>query len=229
MERVQKIIAASGLCSRRRAEELIKAGSVTVNGVRATTGMSADPIKDLILVGKQRVEVGSHTYLMLNKPSGFLTTRGDVWSRKDVMSLVSNAPRPVYPVGRLDRDARGLLLFTSDGEFAQRVAHPRHNIPKTYQVMVDKPFRSHDSAALVKGVLIDRRLVNARVRRLKPRLIEITVHEGRNKIIKRLCNKLGYFVSDLKRVGVGTIRLNVPEGKWRLLTQQEIEQLLKKQ
>ncbi|MBN1275219.1 rRNA pseudouridine synthase [Candidatus Woesearchaeota archaeon] len=224
-QRVQKIIAASGFCSRRKAEELIAAGKVTVNGQKITLGDQADPDKDTIMAGKQRITQEAHLYLALHKPSGYLTTRTDLWGRKNVMELLKGVPRPVYPVGRLDRDARGLLLLTSDGDFAQRIMHPSNKTTKTYQAALDKPLTKEAMARTRKGITIEGRRVQAKLRKIKPKLIELTIHEGRNKIVKKYCHALGYHVKDLKRVAIGDVRLNIPEGTWRPLTKKEKEGL----
>lgn len=225
-ERVQKIIAASGFCSRRKAEEFIIAGKVTVNGIDITIGDSADAEKDRIMVGKELIQMEKHLYLMLHKPSGFLTTKGDLWGRKDIMELLQGVPRSVYPIGRLDRDARGLLLLTSDGDFAQRIMHPSNETTKTYQATLDRAITKEARIAIQEGVKVGSRKVRAKIAVIKPKLVELTIHEGRNKIVKRYFNELGYNVNDLKRVGIGNVRLSVPEGKYRELTEKEKEMLL---
>lgn len=227
-ERVQKIIAAAGFCSRRKAEEFIIAGKVTVNGQAITIGDGADAEKDSIMVGKELIQMEKHLYLMLHKPSGFLTTKGDIWGRKDVMSLLPGVQRSVYPIGRLDRDARGLLLLTSDGDFAQKVMHPSNETTKTYQATLDHPFNKEARAAMAEGVKVGSRKVRASIAVIKPKLVELTIHEGRNKIVKRYFNELGYHVNDLKRVGIGNVRLSVPEGKFRELTPKERDMLVEK-
>jgi 23S rRNA pseudouridine2605 synthase len=228
-ERVQKIIAASGYCSRRKAEEFISEGRVSVNGNRIQLGDCADRKKDLIMVGKQEIKVEQHLYLMLHKPSGYLTTRSDLWGRKDVMELLTNVPRPVYPIGRLDKDARGLLLLTSDGDFAQHILHPSNQTTKTYQATIDKPLEKDIFKRISLGVRVEGRGVRAQLHKIKPRLVELTVHEGRNKIVKKYFKALGYYVTDLKRVAIGSIRLNIPEGSWRQLTADEKKALLSKE
>ncbi|MBD3208830.1 rRNA pseudouridine synthase [Candidatus Woesearchaeota archaeon] len=221
MQRVQKIIAASGYCSRRKAEKLIAAGKVTVNGQKTLLGDQADPEKDHIMVGSQAIQQEPHLYLVLHKPSGYLTTKSDLWGRRDVMELLKGLPRSVYPVGRLDRDARGLLLFTSDGDFAQKILHPRNKTTKTYQATLNKPLRKDTFEKVKKGVVVERRRVKASLKKNKPKLVELTIHEGRNKVVKKYFKALGYYVKDLKRVAIGNVRLNIPEGRWRYLTAKE--------
>ena len=228
MQRVQKIIAASGFCSRRKAEELIQAGKVSVNGRKITIGDQADPDKDRIMVGKQVIKIEEHLYLMLHKPSDYITTKSDLWNRRNVMELVENLPRSVYPVGRLDRDARGILLLTSDGDFAQQILHPSKKTTKTYQATLDKPLSKDVFEKVKLGVVVERRLVRARLKKIKPKLVELTVHEGRNKIVKKYFKSLGYYVKDLKRVAIGKVRLNIPEGKYRFLTEAEKDELVGK-
>lgn len=228
-ERVQKIMSNAGFCSRRKAEEFIDAGKVSVNGEKITLGDQADPDKDIIMVGKQRIQKQEHLYLMLHKPSGYITTRSDLWDRKNVMELLVGVQRAVYPIGRLDRDARGLLLLTSDGDFAQQIMHPSMRTTKTYQATLKTPLSKEQAASITNGVVVDSRRVRARIRKIKPKLVEITIHEGRNKIVKRIFKAVDSYVTDLKRVGVGNIRLDVPEGRFRELKPEEIEQLKEKQ
>ena len=224
-QRVQKIISNSGFCSRRKADELIEQGKVAVNGETITPGDQADPDKDVITVGKNRIKQQEHAHILLNKPTGYLTTRSDLWGRRSVMKLVQDVPRRIYPVGRLDRDSRGILLMTSDGDFAQKILHPRHELPKTYQARLDKKLTKEAKKAINAGVVVDGRKVRAKLKEKAPKLAELTIHEGRNKIVKRVFAKAGHYVKDLKRVGLGPLRLDVPEGKWRHLTKTEIEKL----
>ncbi len=223
MQRVQKLIAASGFCSRRKAEEFIIAGKVTVNGKKITIGDKASE-KDLIQVGKQKIIQEKHLYLMLHKPSGYLSTKSDLFGRKDVMEFI-RTEKSVYPVGRLDREARGLLLFTSDGDFAQKILHPKNLITKTYQAALKTPLTSEAIKRITTGVVVDRRKVRAKIRKVKPRLVEITIHEGRNKIVKRIFNEVGCYVSDLKRTAIGRLRLNIAEGTTRELSESDKEKI----
>ncbi len=226
VQRIQKIISASGFCSRRKAEHLIKQGRVLVNGKKASIGESADPENDVIMIGRKRIIIEPHLTIMLNKPVNYLTTKSDLWNRRSVMDLVPGLNRSVYPVGRLDRNARGLLIMTSDGDLAQKILHPSNGVSKTYQVIIDKTF-SKESREMIckKGIIIDGRRVFAKIRLIKPKLLTITVHEGRNKIVKRIFKKLGYHVNDLKRIKIGGLKLDVPEGDWRVLSDNDIKRI----
>ncbi len=224
-QRVQKIIAASGYCSRRKAEDLIRLGKVTVNGTKISIGDQADPERDVIMIGKQRIIVEDHISIMLHKPSNYLTTRSDLWGRRSVMALVEDVPKNIYPIGRLDRDARGILLMTSDGDFAQSVLHPSKRVNKTYQARLDKPLSKEAQSRIRAGVIVDGRRVIAKLKVVKPKLVEITIHEGRNKIVKKIFKSVGHYVHDLKRIAIGKLRLDIPEGAWRALTDKDKEKI----
>lgn len=230
-ERLQKILSARALASRRKAEEMILAGRVTVNGRIASLGESADPEKDQILVdGKALPSRGNYVYIMLNKPRGFVTTLSDDKGRKHVAQLVSGCGQRVYPVGRLDMDSEGLLLFTNDGEFANRLMHPKHEVEKTYDAWVTgyvpggekrllEPMVLDGYAIRTPGVeLLGAGDGNARLR--------ITIHEGRNRQVRRMCQQAGMRVTRLRRVREGSLILgDLPLGKWRYLTDKEVELL----
>ncbi|MDY3780621.1 MAG: pseudouridine synthase [Candidatus Faecousia sp.] len=232
-ERLQKILSARGLCSRRESEKWILAGRVMVNGTEAHLGDTADPDTDAILVdGKPLPERDGFVYLMLHKPRGYVTTLSDEKGRANVSSLVADCGVRVYPVGRLDMDSEGLLLFTNDGEFANRLMHPSHQVEKTYGVLVTG-FAPGKEELLARPVVLD----GYRIRPPKVRLLEakgdraqilVTIHEGRNRQVRRMCENAGLRVLRLKRMEEGGVRLGtLPEGKWRYLTEEEVEKLKK--
>ena len=232
MERLQKIIAARGLCSRRQAEKWIEEGRVRVNGNTAHLGDTADITEDVIEVdGKRLPKAGKKVYLMLNKPRGYVTTLSDEKGRKNAAQLVENCGIRVYPVGRLDMDSEGLLLFTNDGEFANLLMHPRHEVNKTYRVWVTN-FAPEKLDALKEPIELDGyRIRKPMVRpvRLETNraILDVTIHEGRNRQVRRMCQAAGMEVARLKRIAEGTLRLGeLKEGQWRHLTAQEVEKLL---
>lgn len=230
-ERLQKILSARGLASRRKAEEMIQLGAVTVNGRTAVLGDSADPEMDEILVeGKPLPTRQEFVYIMLNKPRGYVTTLSDEKGRKNAAQLVSDCGIRVYPVGRLDMDSEGLLLFTNDGEFANRLMHPKHEVKKTYDVWVTG-YQSGAEERLKMPITLDGYAIKAPEVRLlqsegeKARL-QVTIHEGRNRQVRRMCDAAGMQVTRLKRIREGKLSLGaLPLGKWRYLTAQELEQL----
>lgn len=235
MERLQKIIASRGLCSRRQAEALITASRVTVNGVPAQLGQTADPNRDDIRVdGKPLPARGKKVYLMLHKPRGYVTTLSDERGRKNAAQLVADCGVRVYPVGRLDMDSEGLLLFTNDGEFADLLMHPRHEVNKTYRVSV-KGFSSGALERLAQPMTLDGyqlRVPDVKLIRKSgtddKAELEITIHEGRNRQVRRMCAMAGMEVTRLIRVQEGDLRLgDLPRGRWRYLTDAEIEGLRK--
>lgn len=226
-QRLQKILSDRGIASRRRAEELIRGGLVAVNGQIASLGDSADPDTDEItLAGKPIPAARGYIYLMLNKPRGYVTTLSDEKGRPTAASLVADCGQRVYPIGRLDMDSEGLLLFTNDGSFANRAMHPSHEIQKTYQVWVSG-FSQEGFQRLQEPVVLD----GYRIKPPKLRLLsyqndraelEITIHEGRNRQIRRMCQMAGMQVTRLKRIREGQLELgSLPLGKWRYLTEEE--------
>ena len=233
-EKIQKILAARGIASRRRAEEIISAGRVSCNGIVATLGDRADPDKDIILLDGKPLPSGSQNiYIMLHKPKGFVTTMADERGRKNVAQLVADCGTRVYPVGRLDMDSEGLLIMTNDGDFANKLMHPSHEIDKIYRVTVGK-FTEQGFAALRRPVQLD----GYRIRAPKLRLInadtngtavlDITIHEGRNRQVRRMCAIAGMPVKRLIRIQEGSVVLgDLPSGKWRYLTENEISALKK--
>lgn len=232
-ERLQKILSARGVASRRKAEEMIQMGRVTCNGQVCMLGESADPDMDEILVdGKPLPSQGEYLYIMLHKPRGYVTTLSDEKGRKNAAQLVVDCGTRVYPVGRLDMDSEGLLLFTNDGDFANRLMHPKHEVDKTYRVFVTG--YSQDALEKLKQpVTLDGYTVRAPgVKFVKANLdkaeLLVTIHEGRNRQVRRMCDLAGMQVQRLVRISEGAVRLgNLPAGKWRHLTDEEVK-LLKK-
>lgn len=231
-ERLQKILAARGICSRRKAEELIAAGRVKVNGLAASLGQSADPDVDTIELDGSVIPSGDeNVYIMLHKPRGFVTTLSDEKGRPNVIQLVDCGKR-VYPIGRLDMDSEGLLLLTNDGEFANHLMHPKAEVDKTYEVWVTH-FAPGGEKRLEKPITIDGYTIKTpgikllSVQEDKARLY-ITIHEGRNRQIRRMCQAAGMHVTRLRRVAEGAVRLgDLKKGSWRYLTQDEIDHLKK--
>ena len=230
-ERLQKLIAAAGVCSRRKAEELLAAGRVQVNGVRASLGQRADPDRDTVCVdGKRIVRPARHVYLMLNKPAGYVTTLSDEKGRPTVADLTKDVGVRVFPVGRLDLMSDGLLLMTDDGELMQRLAHPRFEVSKTYRLWV----RGDVSAAGARLAAV-RELDGEPIRPAAVETIRqgrgqaelsVTIHQGKNRQIRRMCAVCGLTVQRLQRVREHTLELNgLRPGTWRYLTDQEVAAL----
>ena len=233
-ERLQKILSGRGVCSRRKAEEYINAGRVHVNGLVANLGDSADPEMDEItLDGKPLPSASEYVYIMLHKPRGYVTTLSDEKGRKNAAQLVADCGVRVYPVGRLDMDSEGLLLFTNDGEFANSLMHPKHEVNKTYHVTVTD-FAADKLQQLGQPVTLDGYTIRKpAVKLLKilsdnRALLSVTIHEGRNRQVRRMCDLAGMQVTRLIRVSEGVLNLGtLPSGKWRYLTMREVEQLKK--
>jgi 23S rRNA pseudouridine2605 synthase len=234
-ERIQKILAKAGIASRREAEGMILEGRVIVNGkVIDQLGFKADPAKDYIKVdGKRIPRFESKVTLLLNKPRGYLSTVTDPGGRATVMDLVTKVKGRVYPVGRLDFDAEGLLLLTNDGDLAHRLSHPKFSIARTYLAKVSGVPDERKLSRLLKGIGLEdgrARAVSVHVLRLsaKNSWVRVVVAEGRNRLVKRMFAAIGHSVLKLKRVGFGSIQLgSLPTGEFRYLTPEEIEKLKK--
>ena len=235
-ERIQKILASRGVASRRKVEVMIQDGRVTCNGIICQLGDTADPVCDRILLdGKPIPEAPQFVYIMLHKPKGYVTTLSDEKGRPNAAQLVANCGQRVYPVGRLDMDSEGLLIFTNDGECANHMMHPSHEVKKVYSVTV-KGYTEQALEKLKKPVVLD----GYRIR--PPQIacedlpmseggvarLQVTIHEGRNRQVRRMCAMAGMRVVRLIRIAEGALSLgSLPVGNWRYLTEQEIAQLKK--
>lgn len=231
--RLQKFLAESGVASRRKSEQLIEDGKVRVNGKVAQIGDKVNPKKDTVTVsGKKIVKTKEFTYILLHKPRGFITTMSDEMDRKCVAELIKDVPARVYPVGRLDRDSEGMLLFTNDGEFANAMTHPTKHVPKTYRVTVRPSISDEQITQLTTGIVIDdRKTAPAQVRVVTKEesrvVLEIILYEGRNRQIRKMCEALGLEVARLKRTAIGSIKLGMlKQGAWRELSEDEVRKLM---
>ncbi len=230
-ERLQKLLSAAGICSRRAAEGYITAGRVTVNGVPAELGQRADPDRDEICVdGRLLVSRAEPVYLMLNKPRGYVTTLSDEKGRRTAADLVADCGVRVYPVGRLDLDSEGLLLMTNDGELTQQLLHPSNEVSKTYHVSVYGPVTGAaerlSAVTDLEGEPI--RPAHVEVLRQTHRTAElaVTIHEGKNRQIRRMCAACGLTVKRLRRVREHSLELgDLAPGTWRFLTAEEVSAL----
>jgi len=232
-ERVQKIISASGLMSRRAAETLIEQGRVRVNGRVIALGERADAETDEITVdGKPLPKPGKKRYVMLHKPRGYVTTLKDEQGRADVTELLRDIPERVYPVGRLDMDSEGLLLLTNDGDFANHLMHPSHEVEKCYRTWVQGEDVGLRAEYLREPMEIDGYAIapaEVDFHELIPggAVLDITIHEGRNRQVRKMCELAGLKVTRLLRIREGNLRLGtLPRGKWRDLTDEEVRQLM---
>ena len=225
--RLNKYIANAGICSRREADKLIEAGVVKVNGETITTlGYKVKPT-DIVEVEGQKIKNEKKVYILLNKPKDYLTTTKDPQNRKTVMELIKGAVKErVFPVGRLDRQTTGLLLFTNDGELADKLMHPKSNVPKLYHVTLDRNFSGSDFEKLVKGIELEDGFIKPDALSYvmgKKNELGIQIHSGKNRIIRRIFEHLGYDVIKLDRVMyAGLTKKNLPRGKWRFLTEKEV-------
>ncbi len=226
--KIQKVIADAGICSRRRAEELVRQGRVTVDGRPAKLGERVFPERQEILVDGKPLKPARKVYVILNKPAGYVSSTRSQFGEKTVMELLRGIEERVYPVGRLDKDTEGLLLLTNDGEFAQRIMHPRFGIRKTYLVKTHRGIPDDVLQKMMKGALIDgKRVVPDYLMRLSARKYKITLHEGMKRVVKRFFQAFGYRVVYLYRESIGGLKLRgIPKGKWRYLSVDEVEKLL---
>ena len=233
-ERIQKILSEAGVCSRRRAEELIRAGAVKVDGHPAAIGQQVDPHQCRITVYGQPIYYSSKRekhYIALNKPRGYVTTMADERGRKTVSDLVSEVGGRVYPIGRLDMVSEGLLLLTNDGEFANMMMHPKFHITKRYRVTVDSGINDEVAVKLASGVVIDGRITAPAVINIVSTsptrsVMEMTIREGRNRQIRKMCEAVGLNVGRLKRTAIGPLKLGMLQpGEWRELTKAEVAAL----
>lgn len=229
--RLNKFIASSGICSRREADQLISAGVITVNGESITRlGTKIKPGDDIRYNGK-RMKTERKVYLLLNKPKDYVTTTEDPKERKTVMNLIENAcSERIYPVGRLDRQTTGVLLFTNDGELAKKLTHPGYNKKKIYHVHLDKGVTSGDLRKLAEGLTLDDGFIQpdaiSYAAEDSKKEIGLEIHSGRNRIVRRMFEHLGYRVVKLDRVYfAGLTKKNLTRGKWRFLSEKEISQL----
>lgn len=230
-ERLQKILSARAVASRRRAEEMIRQGQVTVNGTVARLGDTADADTDEIRIGgKPLPEQEGYIYIMLHKPRGYVTTLSDEKGRPNAAQLVADCGVRVYPVGRLDMDSEGLLLFTNDGAFANALMHPKHEVKKTYDVWVTG-YTPGGEMRLARPIALDGytirppkvELVHTEGQKAK---FQVTIHEGRNRQVRRMCEAAGMHCTRLRRIREGSLSLGaLPLGKWRYLTAKEVEEL----
>lgn len=233
-ERLQKFLAEAGIASRRKAEELITAGKIKVNGkVITELGTKIDPQKDEVLyqdkkVSKKEVEM---VYIMLHKPEGYVTTAKEQFGRPGVMDLVRDVKERIFPVGRLDYDTSGLLLLTNDGDLTYKLTHPKHDVEKTYIAKVYGTPDDMDLQKFRRGVFIDgRRTKPAKIQILekgdRQSVVEIVIHEGRNRQVRKMCEAIKHPVAQLKRVATGELNMgDLPKGKYRRLTPKEVKYL----
>ena len=229
MDRIQKILSAAGVCSRRLAEEYLRAGRVTVNGEAVGVGAKADPAVDEIrLDGKVIAAIGPRVYLMLNKPRGYVTTLSDEFNRPTVIDLTADCGERIFPIGRLDRDSDGLLLLTNDGDLAERLSHPRYETEKEYHVTVGGNLKN-----CVERLEAVTRLDNQPIARVKVSVVSrdsghwtlsFILHQGLNRQIRRMCQDANLSVLRLQRIREGNLVLgDLPQGQWRYLTDQEVQ------
>ena len=236
--RIQKVLSENGVMSRRKAEEAIAQGRVTVNGHPAQPGNPVDPARDVIAIDGVRVQLRKkkqNVYIMLHKPEGYVTTAKEQFGRPAVLDLVQGVKERIFPVGRLDYDTSGLLLLTNDGDLTYKLTHPKHDVDKTY---IAKLYGVPDEGALQKfrrGVVIDGRKTRpAKIQILEKEkdmrfcTAEIIIHEGKNRQVRKMCEAIKHPVAQLKRVATGELTLgDLPKGKYRYLTEREIKYLKK--
>ena len=233
--RLQKYMANAGVCSRRKAEEIIAEGRVSVNGKVVTEmGITVSNEDGVIVDGKEIKLVEKYTYIMLNKPKGYITTAKDQFGRDSVLDLLKGVDARVYPVGRLDRNTTGLLLLTDDGDLTQKLTHPSNEIEKTYKAKVEGVITYDKVEQLKDGVVIDGgfKTSKAKVKITEKdkfaTVLEITIHEGKNRQVRKMCEAVGHTVIYLERISEGNLKLgDLKRGEWRHLTDFEVDELKK--
>lgn len=234
--RLQKYIANAGICSRRKAEELIIEGKVTVNNETITElGFKIDSEKDIVYVNGKKVEqVSEFKYVLLNKPVGYVTTVKEQFDRPTVIDLIKNVPEKLLPVGRLDMYTSGAIILTNDGDFIYKVTHPKHEVEKTYNATVRGIVDSSDIEKIEKGLQIDDYITaEAKAKILKTdeekniSRVQITIHEGKNREVRKMCEAIGKKVIALHRAKIGNISVkDMKIGEWRYLSDKEVKSLL---
>ena len=231
MVRINKYLADSGATSRRKAEELILQGRVSVNNqLIIDLSFKVNPDKDEVQIDGERVRVKKNIYLLLNKPKGVVSTTSDEKNRKTVIDLI-NTREKIYPVGRLDYNTTGVLLLTNDGDFSNLLTHPKNKVPKIYEVKLDRPLDDEDKKKLLAGIYIDRKrgrfekvsFVNHRERKI----VQVECVEGRNRFVKIMFEALGYNVKNLNRSSFANVKANIPVGHYREFKKEEVKKLIK--
>jgi len=224
-KRIQKIMAEAGIGARRKCEEIIKQGRVKINNRTAQLGEKASE-QDKITVDGKRIKKQDKTYIMINKPIGFVTTVSETHGMKTIMKLIKTKKR-LFPVGRLDKNTEGLLLITNDGELANKLMHPSHKTWKTYEAWLSRPFK--DIEKLKKGIIIDRVKTEPQIKNIRGNKIVLAIQEGRKHIVRKMFGKLGYNVTNLRRTQIGPLKLGtLAKGTWRYLKEYELKTLFNK-
>ena len=225
MERVQKIMAAAGIASRRNCERYIEQGTVQVNGKTVKLGDKCDVTKDTITVEGKPLTLPNKIVIMLNKPTGYVTTVREDHDMKTVMDLVK-VPLKVYPIGRLDKNTEGILLLTNDGELANRLTHPRYEVRKEYYAVLDKPVNQQMLDWLRKGVEVEGRKVTITALSVMKNQVSLSIHEGRKHIVRKLFEEIGLNVKRLVRTKIAGLELgDLPVGTWRELTSEDLRKI----
>ncbi len=232
LKRINKFIAESGITSRRKAEELILQGRVSVNNKLVNElGYRINPDRDEVFIDGERIKTKKNAYYLLNKPKGTISTTSDEKNRKTVVDLIKTKEK-IYPVGRLDYNTTGVLLLTNDGDFSNLLTHPKNKVPKVYEVKLDKPLDETDKKELIKGIFIDRRrskFVKVTFANPKNRkLVEVESVEGRNHFVKKMFQALGQNVKSLNRKSFAGIKADIPLGSYREMNKTEVQKLIKK-